>query len=166
MTQKEDLKSLEKKLKAKLTELHALHKKGASLAQTLMIYPEELEATYALGLQMLSAKKNKEAAQLLSGLCLMEPYDGRFWRVLGLALQKIERPALALAAFEMALVLIPDDIPTLAYRGETFILLGRRAEARVDLERVVAKAKPNAEDAPFVQRAKGLMPYAQAKATR
>ena len=61
---------------------------------------------------------------------------------------------------QTALVLLPEDIPTLAYRGQTFILLGRRVEARRDLEAVIAKAKPTADDAPFIQRAKGLMPYA------
>ncbi len=161
----DDIKALEKKLKDKLRELITLHRQGkASLSQVLMV-DDEMEESYKLALELLAGNKDKQAAKLLSTMCLMQPYDGRYWRILGLALQKIKRPSLALAAFEMALVILPDDVMTLTYRGETFILLGRKVEAARDLETVIEKGKPNvAAEQPFIQRAKGLLRYAKPQA--
>jgi Flp pilus assembly protein TadD len=166
MAENKELKDVEQRLKAKLIELRTMYRTGqAPLGKALMLYDEELEAMYSFGLQLLRASKNKEAAMVLSNLAMLEPYDVRHWRLLGLSLQKIERAALALAAFEMALILDSNDIATLAYRGEVYILLGRKAEAARDLNRVIVEGKAESKaDAPFVQRAKGLLRYTQAQA--
>jgi tetratricopeptide (TPR) repeat protein len=155
--------ALERELKEKLVELRAMYRRGeASLADALMIYEDEVEAIYAVGLRYLHQHKHQEAAQVLSNLCMFEPNDPRYWRSLGLALIKIERTQLAMAALEMALVIDANDLPALTYRGEQLILLGKKEDARADLEAVIRLAKPQSSDElPFLQRAKGLLRYAQ-----
>ena len=161
--EEDDIKDAERRLKEKLVELRAMYRQGkASLAKATLVYDEELEQMYALGLQYLKTEKNTQAAMVLSNLTMLEPYDVRHWRMLGLALQKIERPALALASYDMALCIEERDIPTLTYRGEAYILLGRKVEARRDLQVVLEHGKMDSkEERPFVARAKGLMRYAQ-----
>jgi len=165
-TEQEQISTLEKTLKTKIRELIELHHSlKAPLGQVLMV-EDELEQSYVLAIDLLAHGKDLAAAQLLGTMCIMQPYDGRYWRILGLALHKIKRANLALAAFEMALVIIPDDIPTLTYRGETHILLGRIVEARNDLQKVLDLGqKPSKDDLPFVQRAKGLIRYARPQTT-
>lgn len=165
MSSTDELKEAERKLKEKLVELRAMYRQGkATLADALPIDKEELEQMYAFGLQCLKVEKDQQAATVLSTLAMLNPYDVRHWRVLGLALQKIERPSLALASFEMALCIEPVDVPTLTYRGETYILLGRKVEARRDLQAVIELKPESAELQPFVTRARGLLPYTQVTA--
>jgi len=161
--QAERRKKLEKELKEKLVELRAMFRKGqASMADALMVMDEEVEAIYAVGVRLLQQQKYKEAAKVLSNLCMLEAYDARYWRALGLALIKIERVNLAFAALEMAIIIEPHDIPALTYRGEQYILSGNKAKAREDLEVVIKVGKASvAEQKPFIERAKSLLKYAQ-----
>lgn len=156
-------KELEAKLKDKLVELRSMYRTGqASLAKALMLEDDDVESIYAVGLKLLTQNKPRDAAQVLSNLCMIEPYDARYWRSLGYALIKMDSAQLAMLSFDMALANNEHDLPTLVYRGEQFILLGKKAEARKDLELALQVGKPqDKDDKAFVQRAKSLLPYAQ-----
>lgn len=157
-------KELEAELKEKLTELHGMYKQGtASLAKALMMDDGDLDTIYSVALRLLDQRKHLLAAQVMSNLCMLEPYDVRYWRTLGLAMMKSDQPKWALIAWEMALCNDPDDVPTLTYRGEQLILDNKKDAARRDLERVIAVGKPNTDDLVFIKRAKGLLRYAQSK---
>jgi tetratricopeptide (TPR) repeat protein len=157
-------KALEAELKAKMVELHGLYRKGhASLAKALMMDDGDLDAIYSVGLRLLAQQKYLQAAQVMSNLCMIEQYDARYWRTLGLALMKTKETRLAMTAFGMALANNPDDIPTLTYRGEQLILEGNKDEARKDLERVIEIGKSATDDLPFIKRAKGLLRYATSR---
>lgn len=141
-----------------------MYKRGeASLAKALMMEDQDLDTIYSVGLRLYDQRKFLQAAQVMSNLCMIEPYDARYWRILGLALLKTNETRLAVTAFDMALCNDENDIPTLTYRGEQMILDKKLDEARKNLERVVEIGKPNTDDLPFIKRAKGLLRYAQSK---
>lgn len=154
---------IERQVEAGMSQLDAAFRAGElSLAQIAFTPKEDLEAVYATGLRLIAMDKFEDAASVLSALTIYEPYDARFWRALGLALQKGKRLGLALIVYDISLKIAEQDITTLAYRGEALILANRRDEAKRDLERVVQHGRT--DDAAFVTRAKGLLRYLSVRA--
>lgn len=145
-----------------LAQLRAEFKAGrATLAEASLIGQDALEAAYATALKMLTMNKDEAAVSLLSVLTVMDCFDVRYWRGLGLALYKSQRARLACTVLEAALAIDQQDVASHCYRAEALLASGRMAEARGECEWVIAKGT-NRKDAPYATRAKALLRYTKA----
>jgi Flp pilus assembly protein TadD len=131
-----------------------------ALYQAALLPREEIEAGYASAMRMLAIRKDQDAANVFASLTLFDPYDVRFWRGLGLALQRSGRSRLAMRAHQAALCLDSQDLPALVYRAEAYLLEQDIDRARADLLAVIARAtQARPDDAPFVTRANELLRF-------
>lgn len=113
----------------------ALARGRMTLAEAGAIPSRELDALFALAAEYLDTERDQEAADILTGLVTLYPYSARFWRGLGVALHRLMLVEQARAAYDAALLLAPDHLTTLCYRGEAHLYLGHLDQARKDLER-------------------------------
>jgi len=112
----------------------ALARGRLSLAEAVGLSALELDALFDAAVGRLEAGRTQEAAEVLAGLLTLFPYAAKYWRALGIALQRDRSFARARAAYDVALGLAPRDPYALCYRGETLLYLGDTAAARRDLE--------------------------------
>lgn len=115
-----------------------------------------------LGHEAFEAGRIEEARVVFESLVGLGRRDPFAHTMLGTILLSAQALDAALAQFEAALDIDPDELAALVYRGE--IRLARRKVARAveDLERAV---KLGAASDPFVQRAKKLLVLARASRT-
>jgi tetratricopeptide (TPR) repeat protein len=114
----------------------ALARGRLTAAELAGLTPRELDAVFAAGSQRLDDGRWAEAAVIFGALAALFPYGARTWRAWGVALHRLLECERARAAYDAALLLEPDHLHTLCYRGEVLLYLGRTVEARADLERV------------------------------
>jgi len=133
----------------------------ATLAEATLLDPASLEAAYATGLKMLQMNKDEAAVSMFSVLTVLDCFDVRYWRGLGLGLYKTQRARLACTVLEAALALDEDDVASHCYRAESLIAAKRLQEAHQECEWVIAHGKARS-DAPFAARAKALLRYTKA----
>lgn len=115
-----------------------------------------------LGHEAFEAGRIEEARvvfESLVGLGRREPFAHT---MLGTILLSVQALDAALAQFEAALALDPDELAALVYRGEIRLARRKTADAVEDLARAV---KLGSASDPFVQRAKKLLALARASRT-
>lgn len=145
-----------------LSSLRAEFRAGrATLAEVTMLGQDSLEAAYATALRMLYMNKDEAAVSLLSVLTVMDCFDVRYWRGLGLALYKTQRAKLACTVLDAALAIDEDDVASHCYRAEALIAAGQPSKAKIECDWVIAHGKGR-NDAPYAARAKALLRYTKA----
>lgn len=105
------------------------------LAEMVLLDPGELEAMYQVGVARIDTGRIDEAIVLLQALVALYAYSARYWRTLGLALHLGRRLEAAMLAYQLALHLDPDHIPTIGHLGELKLFCGMPQEAHPLLER-------------------------------
>ncbi|MEZ6187319.1 MAG: tetratricopeptide repeat protein [Planctomycetota bacterium] len=95
---------------------------------------EDLEQLVARGAALRAAGKYAEARPLLEGALARDPQHPRANLELGIALEKLREPVLALEALDRARLLRPEDPLVLAARSQVLVALGRRWEALAELD--------------------------------
>jgi|GEM_PF-6875687 len=132
----------------------------ASLAQGLFLEPDELESTYQTGLYFLKRQDNEQAQHVFGILVILEPYKLKHWREYGLSLLRNKQYQAAQYALSAAQCLEEQDMATLAYLGETLILLGDKSKAKTHLSTALNKIQPgNTAHVSFYQYIQGLLKY-------
>ena len=103
--------------------LTAIEKDSSRSAQ------ERGEANGAMGRRLLAVDYADAARPFLEKAQSLMPGDGRWPYYLGHAHRRAQDPAKAAIAFEQALRVKPADVPALVWLGETYLALGRTADA-------------------------------------
>jgi len=118
----------------------------------------ELSELAELGHQLFSQGRVTEARAIFEGLVASSAHDGFSRTMLGTICLALGDQDRAMALFEEALAIDPEDLPARVYRGE--IRLNRRKArlAAEDFERAIATGQP---DDPFVDRAQRLLKMAK-----
>lgn len=96
---------------------------------------EELYSIARLGYFYYYQGKLEEARTIFQGLYAVNPLDGYFARALGVVEMASGNPAGALAAYDVALKLSPEDAEALTSRAEVKLAQGDRIGAAEDLRR-------------------------------
>jgi tetratricopeptide (TPR) repeat protein len=118
-----------------------------SLADIAGISETELEVLFELGAVRLDAGLAEEAATIFAGLTTIFPFQVKYWRAHGIALQRGRRYVEAVRAYDVALLLAADDALTRCYRGECHLYLGHKEAAGKDLAAAAAAVeKPEARE--------------------
>jgi len=143
-------------------------KKRTKSGSTPKVSPQRREAEplselAELGHELFSQGRVTEARAIFEGLVASSVHDGFARTMLGTICLALGDQDRAMALFEEALAIDPDDLPARVYRGE--IRLNRRKVrlAAEDFQRVVDRG---GADDPFVDRAQRLLKMAKRLARR
>lgn len=99
---------------------------------------EELYSIAKTGYFLFYQGKVAEARTVFQGLYAINPLDPYFAKALGVVEMAAGNPAGAVAAYDVALKIAPQDAAAYLGRAEVKLLQGQRAPAMDDLRRVIA----------------------------
>jgi len=150
---------LSDQLQSELTD--ALARGRLTIAELAALQPTELDAIAALASEYLDVDRCDEAASLFAGLVTLNPFTAHYWRGYGIALHRRLELRGALAAYDAALLLEPDNLRIACYRAEIYLYLGELDRARSALEKLQTTAPQ-----PLVQRVSQLLAAAEALLAR
>lgn len=132
------------------------------LARLAALHDEDLQALYLHAYAMLRAGKAQLAARLFLSLTQFDRRQARFYVGLGQAFQHMHEFGWARGAYEVALEKNPEHrIAALLYAECSLFLEGKRRAIALFRAAIAAGAK-DADDVPFVERAKGILVKLQA----
>ncbi len=115
---------------------------------------EQLAQACLVGHQLFEQGRLEEARLVFEQLVGMDAPDPFPYTMLGTIYLALGDQSRALALFEAALTLDPNELAALVYRGEVRLNRGKLKSAAADLNRAVELGRP---DDPFVDRAKRLL---------
>ncbi len=120
---------------------------------------QEVADLSLVGHQLFEMGKVNEAKLIFEGLVATGSKDAFAHTMLGTIYLALKDQARALALFQLALEIDPDDVSALVYRGEILLNRGKVKGAVEDLSRALDLG---ASDDPFVERATRLLRMAKA----
>jgi tetratricopeptide (TPR) repeat protein len=129
---------------AKLQQAVAHHKSGQleqaerMYREILALVPTDVYALYLLGAVKYQKGEHQVAVELLQAATRVNPNYAAPYACLGLALRELKNLEDALASFDRALVLRPDDAEVLNNRGNALLEVARHEEALASYERALA----------------------------
>ena len=115
---------------------------------------EELYSIARVGYFFFNQGKLEQARTVFQGLYAVNPLDGYFARALGVVEMASGNPAGALAAYDVALKVSPEDGEAYVGRAEVKLAQGDRAGATEDLRRAGRVIDP---ERPLGQKVKALL---------
>lgn len=107
------------------------------------------------GLTQFNTGRYEEAERVFKVLTVLDWENAYYHSVMGSILQREKRYGEAIAEYNQALELVPEDITSLTNRGEIYMQHGLTDEAKVDFEKAV-ELDPDGEDK-WANRARMLM---------
>jgi hypothetical protein len=125
--------------------------------------PARVAALARFGHQLFEMGAHAEAREVFEILIELDPEDVYAHTMLGTVFLALEDPVRALALFEAAISISPDELPARVYRAEIRLKQGQHKAASEDLKRVT---KVGRADDPFVIRAKKLLRSATEQAAK
>ena len=126
----------------RLQQLGRLDEAEGLLRRILAWNPRDPEARHMLGVLRLQQNRAAEALDIIEPLVMEQSATADMRTHHGLVLHALGRDNEALADFERALTLKPENPMTLLYRGNVLLALGRCAEALESYERLIGRV-PN-----------------------
>ncbi len=125
--------------------------------------PQRIAELSLKGHQLFEQGKLEDARELFERLVGQEPRDPFPYTMLGTIYLAKDSPDRALALFEAALEIDPDELAALVYRGEIRLNQGKLKPAMADLNRALGLGLG---DDPFVDRARRLIRMLQDRPQR
>lgn len=126
-----------------------------SWAELFDFSPEMLFQLAEHGLTQFKVGRYGDAERIFKVLTILDWENAYYHSVMGSILQRQKRYGEAIAEYDQALELVPDDITSLTNRGEVYMQHGLIDEARADFENSI-KLDPGGEDR-WANRARVLL---------
>jgi tetratricopeptide (TPR) repeat protein len=117
----------------------------------------ELDGTYAVASNHVNAGQTVEGIEICGYLMMLDPYNGRYYQLAGIALQRMKLYDFAEHYYRVALTLDKKDPMTMVYRGESKILSGQIDEGIEIIKEGVALAEGNTELLELKERGEVLL---------
>lgn len=130
--------------------------KGGTLKDLQGLTSENMEAIYAVGHNLYSAGKYEQAHSLFQYLCMLMPYEKKYWLGLGACRQMQKNFQDAVDAYCLAGALDPSDPHAPLHAGECFLALGNAEGADRSFEAAIEWSGDNPAYERPRQRAKSL----------
>jgi Tfp pilus assembly protein PilF len=113
-------------------------KKGEmKFSELLNLDSKKIAALLLMGHTYYAQGQLEEAKKVFEGLAVLDGKNAYVHGILGSIYQQEEKFDLAIARYTMALSNFPQDINSLANRGEVFLRLGKFKEAADDLKKAI-----------------------------
>lgn len=119
--------------------------RGLTMAQSLGIDDDELEALYTLGHQKYENGEYENAKEVFALLCRLHPLSARNFCALGSSLQMSKHYKQALDAYTMVLALDIENAEASLHAGECMLLLDMTEPARQALTGCIMQAQLDPE---------------------
>jgi tetratricopeptide (TPR) repeat protein len=116
-----------------------------SWADMLECSPEMLFQIAEHGLAQFKVGRYEDAERIFKMLTVLDWDNAYYHSVMGSILQRQKRYGEAIAEYDVALELVPDDITSLTNKGEIYMLHGLIDEAKECFDKAIS-LDPNAED--------------------
>jgi type III secretion system low calcium response chaperone LcrH/SycD len=107
---------------------------------------EELYSIARTGYYFFYQGKVNEARTVFQGLYAINPTDSYFAKALGVVEMAAGNPAGAVAAYDVALKIAPQDAAAYLGRAEVKVLQGQKAQALDDLKRAIQYSAPESAE--------------------
>jgi Flp pilus assembly protein TadD, contains TPR repeats len=107
------------------------------LANLFGVDAKQIAALFLTGYNMFSEGRLDEAKGIFEGITALDDKNVYAFSILGAIYQKQENYNVALARYNQALLLFPEDINSLTNRGEVYLKLGKFDEAAADLKKAI-----------------------------
>ena len=114
--------------------------------------PDNVEAKLLLGNTLIEAGKVDEGKQILAGIDPAKITDPTVLLNVGITLINQGKAADALTYLDQVVSRFPAQADGYYYRGITYLQLQKNAEAKVDLEKFVGLASPDAPELPMAKK--------------
>lgn len=137
------------------SKLEKFRKGELKFVQIFNIGAKQIASLFFTGYKYFSEGKLEEAKKIYEGLALLDPNNPYIYSLLGAIYQQKQRFDLAVQRYTKALEIFPEDINSLANRGEIYLNLGNFKEAGNDLNQAI-KLDPNKTN-PSANRARLLL---------
>lgn len=145
----------EEEIRAGAEKMRDFIKGKLSWAELFNFTPEMLFQMAEYGLTQFKVGRLQDAERVFKVLTILDWDNAYYHSVMGSILQREKRYGEAIAEYEQALELDPDDITSLTNRGEIYMQHGLIDEAKIDFEKAIA-LDPKGEDK-WANRARMLM---------
>ena len=127
------------RLSIALRQLARYDEADAAATRVIALHPDNVDAIMEIARARISERQGFYAIQPLKQASRLAPKDWRPYSLLGVALEQSLRPAEALAAYDRALVLSPENPAVLSNLAMYHAARGQRAEAEALLRRAVSR---------------------------
>ena len=127
------------RLSIALRQLARYDEADAAATKVIALHPYNVDAIMEIARARISERQGFYAIQPLKQASRLAPKDWRPYSLLGVALEQSLRPAEALAAYDQALALSPENPAVLSNLAMFHAAKGERAEAEALLRRAVAR---------------------------
>lgn len=117
----------------------------------------ELDGAYAAACQYVEMGQVIEAMQICGYLMMLDPYNARYYQLVGISLQRLKQYEQADHYYRMALVNEKNDPMTLVYQGECKIMAGHVDEGLQVVRKGLELGGDTPEHSPIVERARQLL---------
>ncbi len=130
---------------------------GGVLKDLQGLSDKNMEAIYAVAHNLYSATKYEQANTLFQYLCMLNPYEKKYWLGLGACRQMQRDFQNAIDAYCMATALDMKDPNAPLHAGECFLALGNLDSAEKSFDTVIAWSEEGGDQYDKLRdRAKGL----------
>ena len=117
----------------------------------------ELEGAYACAAKYAEMGQVIESIQISGYLMFLNPYEPRYYQLVGICLQRMKQYEAAEHYYRMALILDKEDAMSKVYLGETLIMAGRMDEGLGEIKAGMSIAEGDPAQKDLVDRGKVLV---------
>jgi predicted Zn-dependent protease len=134
---------------------------GLGLGNVMGLSKQEMDATYVTACQQVQAGQAGSSAKLFTMLIALKHDESKYWRGLGLSMQRMKLWPPAEFAYTMALRFNAEDFVSRVFYAEVLLKLNRPSRARNEVDRALADGKRLAkpDTLPFVKRGEKLRAF-------
>lgn len=134
---------------------------GLGLASIMGLSKQELDAMYATACQQVQSGQTKESAKLFGTLIALNHNEGKYWRGMGLTMQKMKMWPASEFFYGAALKRDPNDFVSRVFLAEVMLKLNKPARARVEVDRAIEDGKrlAKSDTMAFVKRGERLRSF-------
>jgi Flp pilus assembly protein TadD len=108
------------------------------LATLFGVESKQLAGLLMTGYNLFAEGHLEEARTIFEGITILDDKNAYSYSILGAIYQKQEQYDLAVARYNQALALYPDDVSALTNRGEIYLKQGKFEEAAADLRKAIS----------------------------
>ena len=117
----------------------------------------ELDGAYASAVNLLAAGKSVDAIQTCGYLMMIDPYKGRYYQLVGIALQRMKQYQFAEYYYRVGISLDKEDPMSHVYLGECKIMQGQTDDGLELVRKGLEFAGEDPEHGDVVSRGKVLL---------
>jgi tetratricopeptide (TPR) repeat protein len=146
------------KIAALMSEISGILRRNDFMLGDILEFTEaEYDGMYKVAASLIQNNDVEKGMKVLAYLMIFQPYSGRNLQLAGIGYAMLKRYDIAEFSYDLSLSFMPDDPMTLIYLGEVRLMLGKKAEGLVDLQKGLALVGKHPDSKMLKGRAQALI---------